>query len=149
MDLNSLSLTGRLARDPELRTTREGKPVTSFRMAANGYRDKVVWIDVTVWGRQAENVATYCGKGSRVAVKGRLEPLRTFEKQDGTTGAALEMTADDVAFLETTKGNGGNQAPAQAPATPPATPPSTPPATPPAQAPARAPLGGQDDDIPF
>ena len=132
MDLNSVCLTGNLTRDPDLRSTPNGQTVCSFRIACNGLReDRTVYTDVTTWGRQAENVAQYTRKGSRVAIKGRLEPVRTYERRDGGTGATLEVTAHEVVFLSRDVDRGQAQAPTRA-------------ATPPAQ-PARP----DDADIPF
>src|SRR5436305_817164 len=96
-NINRVVLTGNLTRDPELRNTPSGTPVCSLRIACNTRRkdssgewvDKPNYFDVTVWGAQGENCATYLSKGRPVAVDGRLElngvsddidglPLRSF-----------------------------------------------------------------------
>lgn len=120
-DLNVWSGTGRLTRDPELRTTQGGTSVCNFRLAVNGFKDDdTVFLDVTVWGKSGEACAQYLHKGARVAASGTLK-VREFERRDGTNGTAVEVVARDVAFLQTDQnggGNGGGQrqaAPAQQP----------------------------------
>jgi single-strand DNA-binding protein len=99
-DLNTLDLTGRLTRDPELRSTPSGQSVCNFRMAVNGVReDDTVFIDVDVWGAGAEAAATYLGKGSRVAVSGRLG-VRDWTSQDGEPRRSVECNSARVYFLE-------------------------------------------------
>ena len=68
-------IVGNLGRDPEMRFTPEGNPVTSFSVAASRrYKDKdeTTWFRVTVWGKQAETANQYLQKGSKVLVEGRL-----------------------------------------------------------------------------
>ena len=100
-NLNRVVLTGNLTRDPELRTTPSGTSVCSLRVACNTRRkdnstgewvDKPNYFDVTVWGAQGENCATYLQKGRPVAVDGRLE-WREWEDQN------VEIVADSVQFL--------------------------------------------------
>ena len=69
------------------------------RLDRNEYRDKPNYFDVTVWGAQGENCATYLSKGRPVAIDGRLE-WREWEAQDGTgKRQAVEIIADSVQFL--------------------------------------------------
>lgn len=103
--INRIILVGRLTRDPELRRTTSDVPVASFTIAvddrmkdANGQKT-TTFIGVTVWNRQADNVAKYCRKGSLVGVDGRIHQ-RTFERRDGTKGSVIEVIADSVQFLE-------------------------------------------------
>ena len=88
-------ITGNLTRDPELRSLPSGTSVCKLRVAVNSRRkdaasgewvDKPNYFDVTVWGAQGENCATYLSKGRPVAVDGRLE-WREWEAQDGTASA--------------------------------------------------------------
>ena len=80
-NINRVVVTGNLTRDPELRNTPSGTSVCSLRVAVNTRRkdasgewvDKPNYFDVTVWGAQGENCATYLQKGRPVAVDGRLE----------------------------------------------------------------------------
>ena len=100
-------ITGNLTRDPELRSLPSGTSVCKLRVAVNSRRkdsasgewvDKPNYFDVTVWGAQGENCATYLSKGRPVAVDGRLE-WREWEAQDGTKRQAVEIIANSVQFL--------------------------------------------------
>src|ERR671937_2006444 len=113
-NINRVVLTGNLTRDPELRNTSGGTPVCSLRIACNTRRrnasgdweDKPNYFDVTVWGAQGENCATYLSKGRPVAVDGRLE-WREWEAQDGSgKRQAVEIIADSVQFLGSRDGQG-------------------------------------------
>ncbi|MFN8160465.1 MAG: single-stranded DNA-binding protein [Solirubrobacterales bacterium] len=114
-NINRVILTGNLTRDPELRSTPGGTPVCSLRLAVNSRRkdsggewvDKPNYFDITVWGAQGENCATYLGKGRPVAVDGRLE-WREWEAKDGSKRQAVEVIADSVQFLGSRDGGGGS-----------------------------------------
>jgi len=116
-NINRVILTGNLTRDPELRTTPSGTSVCSLRVACNTRRkdssgewvDKPNYFDVTVWGAQGENCATYLQKGRPVAVDGRLE-WREWDDQNGNKRQAVDIIADSVQFLGSREGgeNGGN-----------------------------------------
>ena len=116
-NINRVVLTGNLTRDPELRSTPSGTSVCSLRLAVNTSRkdaqgnwvDKPNYFDITVWGRQGENVAQYCAKGRPIAVDGRLE-WREFTDKDGNKRQAIDIIADAVQFLGSRDdgGNGGN-----------------------------------------
>jgi single-strand DNA-binding protein len=107
-NINRVTLTGRLTRDPELRSTPSGAPVCSLRLASNTSRrdaagewfEKPNYFDVTVFGNTAENCATYLRKGSPVAVDGRLE-WREWEDTEGNRRQAVEVVATRIQFLST------------------------------------------------
>jgi single-strand DNA-binding protein len=108
-DLDSISLTGRLTRDPELRHTGGGTAVCNIRFAwttrnkdASGeWADKSNFIDVIVFGGRAETCAQYLGKGDRMGVSGRLE-YREWDAKDGSGKRhTYEVVADNVVFLST------------------------------------------------
>ena len=112
MSFHTVILIGNLGRDPEMRYTPSGQPVTSFSVASNrsytgsdGQKvDETIWFRVTAWGKQAETCNQYLRKGSKVLVEGRLTPdknggPRIWTKQDGTSGASFEVTASTVRFL--------------------------------------------------
>lgn len=100
-------IIGNLGRDPEMRYTPEGSPVTSFSVATSrrfGDKEETTWFRVTVWNKQAETCNQYLHKGSKVLVEGRLRPdnngnPNVFQRKDGTWGASYEITADTVRFL--------------------------------------------------
>jgi single-strand DNA-binding protein len=106
-NVNVVVITGNLTKDPELRTTPGGTSVCKLRVAVNSRRkdsssgewvDKPNYFDVTVWGAQGENCATYLSKGRPVAVDGRLD-WREWEAQDGSKRQAVEIIANSVQFL--------------------------------------------------
>jgi single-strand DNA-binding protein len=120
MTFHTLILIGNLGRDPEMRYTPSGQPVTSFSVASNrsytgadGQKvDETIWFRVTAWGKLAETCNQYLTKGSKVLVEGRLVPdknggPRIWTRQDGTPGASFEVTANTVRFLSG-RGDGGN-----------------------------------------
>ncbi len=107
MALCKVTMIGNLGRDPEMRYTPDGRPVTQFSVAVNRntktqsgeWLEETEWFRVTVWGNQAERMAENLRKGSRVYVEGRFR-TREWEAQDGTKRTALEVTADNVINLE-------------------------------------------------
>lgn len=106
-------LVGNLGRDPEMRFTPAGKPVTSFSVATNrryngpnGEKvEETMWTRVTAWDKQAEVCNQYLKKGSKVLIVGRLNhdkdgSPRLWDGQDGKR-ASFEVTASQVVFLST------------------------------------------------
>jgi len=121
-------IVGYLGRDPEMRYTADGTPVTNFSVAtswkwsrADGTQvDETVWFRVSAWRRQAETCNQYLQKGSPVLVEGRLRAdengnPRTFTRNDGTAGASFEVTALTVKFLP---GGRGEAPPGEMPGLP-------------------------------
>jgi len=114
-------VVGNLGRDPEMRFTPTGQPVTSFSVATsrqytgnNGEKVKeTLWFRITIWGKQAESCNQYLKKGSKVLVEGRLtgDPAtggpRIWNRQDNTPGASFEITASSVQFLSSREDGGG------------------------------------------
>ena len=101
--LNRLTLMGRLCADPELRTTQNGVPVCSFRLAAerdypdaNGER-VTDFFDVVAWRGTAEFVSKYLSKGRMAVIDGRLQ-LRDWTDREGNKRRAAEVIADSVYF---------------------------------------------------
>ena len=127
---NTVELVGNLARDPELRFTPSGQALASFGLAVNRrwqnrqtqeWEEAVSFIDVTVWGQQAENVAQSLAKGSRVMVSGRFEQQSWEDKAGGGKRSKVVVIADEVApslrwataaitRIERTDTNGGGNA---------------------------------------
>ena len=102
--MNSINLVGRLTRDPELRETHGDTKVAGMRLAIprrpkNGEQQAPVYVDVTVFGKLAENCAEYLAKGRRVAVSGRLE-YSEWTDADGGKHSKHEVIADQVDFLD-------------------------------------------------
>ena len=111
--LNRVILIGRLTRDPEMRYTTNGIPVSTFSLAVDrSYSNKqgekeTDFINIVVWQKQAENVANYLLKGKLAAVEGRLQ-IRSFEGQDGQRRWVTEVVADTVRFLSPKSENSGS-----------------------------------------
>lgn len=102
--MNKVILIGRLARDPEMRSTMGGNSVTRFTLAVsraftnqNGERG-ADFISCVAWRKQAENIAKYCTKGSQVAVEGRIQ-TGSYDTQDGGKRYTTDVVCDNVTFL--------------------------------------------------
>jgi len=114
--LNKVFLMGNLTRDPEVRHTPKGTAVGDLAMAINmTYRaqdgtekEEVCYVDVVVWGRQAETCRDYLSKGAPVFVEGRLQ-LDQWEGPEGEKKSRLRVRADRVQFLS--RGGGGARGP--------------------------------------
>lgn len=112
---NKVILIGNLTKDPELRYTPQGTPVSTFRLAVN-YRYKqaddmkqdTTFIDIVVFGKQAESCGQYLNKGSSALVEGRLQERRW--ESDGQQRSKFEVVAQSVRFLSGRKG-GAQEAP--------------------------------------
>jgi single-strand DNA-binding protein len=101
-------IIGNLGRDPEMRYTPNGRPVTEFSVAVShsrpdgsgGWVDEGTdWYRVTVWGERAERTAEQFRKGNKVFVEGRFR-TREYEAKDGQKRTSLEITADNVISLD-------------------------------------------------
>ena len=151
-NVNVVVITGNLTRDPELRQTGGGTAVCELRVAVNSRRkdetgnwvDKPNYFNVTVFGGQGENCATYLRKGRPVAVEGRLD-WREWEAKDGSgKRQAVSIIANSVQFLGSRDGggeqNGGSTFTPQS---------DVPADTSDFDNPAPASVGASEDDIPF
>lgn len=101
--MNKLFITGNLTKDPTTNTTQSGIKACSFTVAVNRKHrnEQPVQADffrVTAWRQLAENCEKYLAKGRKVAVTGMVS-VSTYQAQDGSTRASLDVTADDVEFL--------------------------------------------------
>ena len=108
--MNKVLLVGRLTRDPEIRTLSTGNPVANFSIAVNrNFRNKdgvieADFLNVVVYGRQADNIGKYVTKGSLVGVEGRIQ-TRSYDAQDGSKRYVTEIIADNVEFLSSRNGS--------------------------------------------
>lgn len=110
---HKIIIVGNLGRDPEMRYTSDGTPVTTLSVATNrkwknqdgSDGEETVWFKVTCWRRQAEVAAQYLQKGRMVLIEGRFNPdpktggPKVWTRQDGTPGASYEVTAENLKFL--------------------------------------------------
>ena len=106
-------LAGNLGRDPELRYTPNGTPVTRFSVATNEkwtdqqgqQQERTIWWRVSVWGKQGEIVSQYLKKGSQVFIEGRMDPdpktggPQLWTDKNGQTRASFEIVARNVRFV--------------------------------------------------
>ena len=109
MAFAKVMIIGNLGRDPEMRYTPNGRPVTEFSVAVSHRSrddatgewkdDQTDWYRVTVWGERAERTAEQFRKGNKVFVEGRFK-TREFEGRDGQKRMSLEITADSLVNLE-------------------------------------------------
>lgn len=112
--LNETILVGRLTADPELKYTGKGTAVTKITLAVDGPykgddgKPKTVFVDVVVWGKQAESVANYKKKGEVVGVRGQIE-VRSYEDSQSIRRKAFEIVADRVKFISGKNGNGAHE----------------------------------------
>ncbi len=108
--MNKVILIGRLARDPELRTTSSGISMVRFTVAVSrqitsqGSQPQTDFISCIAWRRQAENIAKYCKKGSQVAVDGRIQ-TGSYDGNDGQRRYTTDIVADNVTFLGSRNNN--------------------------------------------
>ena len=103
--LNNVVLMGNLVRDPELRKTKDGKSVASFRIANNdsysrdGQEKSSIFIDVTIFGNRADTVAQHKRKGDTVIVIGRLSQRKYLSQKTNTEVTVTEIIANSVEFV--------------------------------------------------
>jgi single-strand DNA-binding protein len=112
-NFNKVMLMGNLTRDVEMRTTQGGTQVAKLGMAINRKwtqngesKESTCFVDMTAFGRQAEVLAQYVGKGSPLFVEGRLE-YSTWEGQDGQKKNKLEVVIENFQFIGAPRGAGG------------------------------------------
>jgi single-strand DNA-binding protein len=153
-NLNKVMLIGNLTRDPELRHTPSGKSVAELGLAINRSwtndqgqkQEDTTFVDVSVWGRQAEVIQQYVTKGSPIYIEGRLQLDSWDDKATGQKRSKLRVICENFQFLGgkagspgTNSGGGSSERPSQG-------------------TPSRAPKGAsaapaddfqEDDDIPF
>jgi single-strand DNA-binding protein len=106
-DLNKVMVIGRLGKDPEMRYTAGGSPVTTFSVAAGRQwkdgsgeaREETEWFGVVTWNKLAEICNEHLRKGSRVYIEGRLQ-TRQWQDQEGQTRYRTEVIASDMIMLD-------------------------------------------------
>lgn len=114
-DLNKVFLMGRLTFDPELRRIPSGTAVSELRLATSRTwsgrdgerREETLFIDVTVWDRQAETCCQYLKKGSSVHVEGYLKMDSWDDKTTGEKRSKIRVQGERVQFLDSRRGETG------------------------------------------
>ena len=105
--LNKVMIIGNLGKEPEMRYTPSGRPVTTFTVAvsrswntADGERhNETEWFNVVAWGKLAEICKQYLNKGQQVYVEGRLQ-TRSWDDPDGQRHSRTEMVANEMMILD-------------------------------------------------
>jgi single-strand DNA-binding protein len=163
--LNRVLLMGNLTRDPEVRYTPKGTAVTDISIAINRVigseegerREEVIYVDITLWGRQAEVAQQYLTKGRGVFIEGRLQLDTWDDKQTGQKRSKLKVVGENMQMLPSrganapAEGEHGEQPTGGSASAGATNPPPTRRSSPaPRPQPARDPdLDAEPDDIPF
>lgn len=159
ISVNTVILAGNLTRDPEVRYLPSGQAVADLGLAVNErvqrngeWTEVASFIDVTVWGKTAENCGKYLRKGRPVLVEGRLR-MESWETKEGEKRSKLKVVAGSVQFLDSGRrdGDGDSSSGSSSSYGERSAPPRSAPAprsAPPASAPADD-LPPEDDDLPF
>jgi single-strand DNA-binding protein len=130
-ELNRVFLVGRLTKDPEIRQTTNGTPVTNFTIAVNRryknaageWKDETTFVGIVAWQKLAELCKQYLAKGRAVLVEGKLQ-THSWETEDGQKRTLIEVRADRIEFLDRgetrppAEPQAGNGPAADAPASP-------------------------------
>lgn len=118
-DVNQCTILGNITNDIELRYTAGGTAVTGFGVATNRrYKKDDNWVDepnfhnVVVWGKQAETLARFAKKGTRIYIQGRMQ-TRSWDDKDGKKNYKTELVANDISLLA--RYNQGADVPESAP----------------------------------
>ncbi len=121
VSFNKVILMGNLTRDPEVRWTPNGAAVANFAIAINRRykqgsetKDEVTYVDIVVFGKQAETTRDYLSKGAGVIIDGRLSQRR-WEAADGQKRSKYEVVAQSVRFLPRQRDAGSTTAPTTVP----------------------------------
>ena len=113
--VNKVILVGNCTRDPEVRYTPKGTAVTDLGLAMNRYyssdggekREETTFVDVTLWGRQAEIAGEYLKKGRPVYIEGRLQMDSWEDKNSGQKRSKLKVVGEQMQLLGSRDGGGG------------------------------------------
>lgn len=118
MSINKVFIMGNLTRDPELCETASGFQVLNFGVAVNDRRknqqtqqweDYANFVDCTMFGNRAASVSRFLGKGSKVAIEGKLR-WSQWEAQDGSKRSKLEVVVDELEFMSRNENGSQGQA---------------------------------------
>lgn len=101
--MNNCNFTGRLTKDPELKTTQSGKKYTRFCLAVDGIKDKdgnktADFVDCIAWNKSGEIIAQYARKGSKLGISGRLHTT-TYDK-DGEKRKSVDVVVNEFELLD-------------------------------------------------
>jgi single-strand DNA-binding protein len=151
-NFNKVILAGNLTRDPELRYTPKGTAVARITLAVNRTwksesgesKEEVSFVDVDIWGRQAEVISQYMKKGRPLLVEGRLKQDTWEDKNTKQKQSKLKVVLESFSFIDSNRGDSGGGGASEAPRARPAAP-----ATAPAPEGGEADAPPEGDDVPF
>lgn len=114
-NLNKVMIIGNVTRDPEIKYTPKGSAVTDLGIAVNRVytpeggekREETTYVDVTLWGRQAEIAGEYCKKGRSIYIEGRLQLDSWEDKTSGQKRSKLRVVGESFQLLGPRPGGGG------------------------------------------
>ena len=114
-NLNKVMLIGNVTRDPEIKYTPKGSAVTDLGIAVNRVftpdggekREETTFVDVTLWGRQAEIAGEYCKKGRSIYIEGRLQLDSWEDKASGQKRSKLRVVGENFQLLGPRPGGSG------------------------------------------
>ncbi|MCG3149339.1 MAG: Single-stranded DNA-binding protein [Verrucomicrobiae bacterium] len=112
-NFNKVMLMGNLTRDPEVRYTPKGTAIATIGMAVNRTwttesgekKEEVTFVDVDVWGKQAETIGQYMSKGKPIFIEGRLKLDSWDDKESGQKRSKLKVVCEAFQFIGAPKGN--------------------------------------------
>ncbi len=135
---NLVVLTGRLTADPELKTTTNGIPVTTFSIAVNrnyraGEEQQTDFINIVAWRQRAEFITKYFKKGSLIGIEGSIQ-TRRYQDKNGNNRTIFEVVVNNAQFVESKRDGAATNEPASYSN---------------ADASDFAEIGDMDDDLPF
>lgn len=96
--MNSINLTGRICRSPEIKTTDSGKNVLTNSIAVKGFGEKTTFLNFTAWQGNADYLSRFVKKGNMIAISGRLES-RDYVDKDGNNKTVYEVVCSSVENL--------------------------------------------------
>ena len=120
MSFQQLTLIGNVGQDPEMRYAPSGSAVTGFSVAVSWKRqgeEETTWFRCSAWDKNAETVNQYVHKGDEIMVQGRVS-VRTYQRNDGTTAASLDVRVDRVQLLRNGRRGGEGDGQQGGPAAP-------------------------------
>ena len=135
---NLVVLTGRLTADPELKTTTNGIPVTTFSIAVNrnyraGEEQQTDFINIVAWRQRAEFITKYFKKGNLIGIEGSIQ-TRRYQDKNGNNRTIFEVVVNNAQFVESKRDGAATNEPASYSN---------------ADASDFAEIGDMDDDLPF
>jgi single-strand DNA-binding protein len=108
--LNVCSFTGRAGRDPEVRYLDNGTAVANLSLAVDSWKrdEEPLWLNLKIWGKQAQVAADYVRKGGMIAVSGQLENETWTDRATGEKKSKLVLSVRDLTLLNSKRDDQGS-----------------------------------------